>query len=257
MVQTAETDVVRSTVTGYDPVRTLHDIVLQIENGLADVAAACLAQRYQLVGDGTGCHSVVGRVKPLLCQLMDLLAARRAFRSGLHRLGQATAELLVGDKHAEAKLCEVLEERVAPRRTVTLLVDSIRSRRHRARVDRRATGSVGHHLVIAVELGDKLHVRSFAAARACARELEVRHSELRVLHIGLHIHQILLRAYLVHAVIPLLLHVHLGFQRLHHESLLTLLARTYVGTVAATQTVEHIDSLNEAHTGESLADSGQ
>ncbi len=139
VVQTAEADVVRSTVTGYDPVRTLHDIVLQIENGLADVAAACLAQRYQLVGDGTGCHSVVGRVKPLLCQLMDLLAARRAFCCGLHRLGQATAELLVGDKHAEAKLCEVLEERVAPCRTVPLLVDSIRSRRHRARVDRRAT----------------------------------------------------------------------------------------------------------------------
>ncbi len=42
----------------------------------------------------------------------------------------------------------------------------------------------------------------------------------------------------------------------HLQRLLTLLARTDIRTVAATETVKNIDLLNETHTGECLADGG-
>ena len=48
----------------------------------------------------------------------------------------------------------------------------------------------------------------------------------------------------------------LSLEGLHLESLHALLAGTYINAVAATETVENVDSLNEAHAFESRAESG-
>ncbi len=40
---------------------------------------------------------------------------------------------------------------------------------------------------------------------------------------------------------------------LHRKSLVTLLAGAYVNTVAASETVKHVNLLNKTHSGESLA----
>ena len=67
----------------------------------------------------------------------------------------------------------------------------------------------------------------------------------------------MLRCYVVHAVIPLVLFCHYSFERLHRQCLFALHTRTYIHTVAATEAVECVYYLNELHTGELLADSVQ
>ncbi len=81
--------------------------------------------------------------------------------------------------------------------------------------------------------------------------------ELAVLHIQFHVDEVLLRCYVLGAVCPIPSVLELSFERLHFESLHALLAGTYVNAVAATETVEHVDSLDEAHAFECSAESGQ
>ena len=57
--------------------------------------------------------------------------------------------------------------------------------RSRAAVDGGATRGVGHHHLLAEELGDALEVRGLAAAGAGAAELEQGLCELAVLDVGL------------------------------------------------------------------------
>jgi len=103
-------------------------------------------------------------------------------------------------------------------------------------------------------VSDELDVGSLAATRACTRELEERGGELAVLGVELHVDERLLAGYFRGAVVPLGLYVELRLQGLHLQGLHALLAWAYVDTVAAAEAVEHVDGLQEAHTGECLAD---
>ena len=138
---------------------------------------------------------------------------------------------------------------------MTLLVLGVRSRRNRTGVDGRTSSCVGYHFAVAEELRNQFHVRSFAATRASARELEQRSSELRVLHVGLDVYQVLFALYVFYAVSPVGSFAHLAFQVNHRQSLATLLrvARTYVNAVAATQTVEYVYLHAEGHAVEYLS----
>ena len=95
---------------------------------LADVAAACLAQRYDFVGYLAGCLRVVGCVEPLLCESFHFGGALVAAEHVGKELGHAVAEFLGSYAHAEAEFCEVLEERVAPCGTVACGILGVRSR---------------------------------------------------------------------------------------------------------------------------------
>ena len=74
------------------------------------------------------------------------------------QVADALTHLLVGERHTETKLTEVLEEGVVEGRTLALLVLRVRHRGHTGRVDGRATRGVGQHLAITEELRDELHV---------------------------------------------------------------------------------------------------
>ncbi len=110
--------------------------------------------------------------------------------------------------------------------------------------------------MVAEELADKLHVGSLAAARAGAGEFETGSCELAVLDVWLDVNEVLLGSNVLYAVVPVVLHFKLGFERLHFESLHALLAGTYVNAVAAAETVEHVDSLNKAHAFECRTERG-
>ena len=86
----------------------------------------------------------------------------------LQQAFQTFTHLLVRQFHTQAELAEVLEQRVCPSRTLTLLVRRIRSGRNRTGVDRRTSGSISYHLAVAEQLSDQLHVRSLATTGASA-----------------------------------------------------------------------------------------
>ena len=136
-------------------------------------------------------------------------------------------------------------------------VDGVGCRGYRARVYGRAAGGVGYHFVVAEELADEFDVRGLAAARACAREFKERLCKLAVLDRSLDIYQVGFVADFFDAVIPFGLNCELAFQRLHLQSLDSLLAGAYVCTVAAAEAVENVDGLDEACAGHGLADGGQ
>ncbi len=110
--------------------------------------------------------------------------------------------------------------------------------------------------MIAEELRNELDIGSFAAARACTREFKHRGCELAVLDGLLNVNKVSLRGNLLGTVVPFGLFVELGLEGFHLESLHALLAGTYVNTVRAAETVEHVNALDEAHAGEGLADCG-
>ena len=111
--------------------------------------------------------------------------------------------------------------------------------------------------MVTEELRDQFHIGCLAAARACARELEERSGELRVLDVCLGVDEFLFRGYGADAVVPVFLHVELGLEGFHLESLHALLAGADVNAVAAAEAVEHVDGLDETHAGELLADCGE
>ena len=82
----------------------------------------------------------------------------------LEELHYALTHLLVGQLHAEAELAEVLEEGVGPSRTAAHIVLCVGRGGDGARVDRRATRGVGHHLAVTIELADELHRLEFERA---------------------------------------------------------------------------------------------
>src|SRR5699024_11216366 len=80
-----------------------------------------------------------------------------------------------------------------------------------------------------------LSVRSFAAACACARELQQWLVELRTLY-GVLLERQSLRSNFLHCIVEAFLLIHLRIDWLHNQSL--ILSRTYLSTVAATGAVQ-------------------
>ncbi len=110
MVETAEADVVCGTVAGDNPLRAGGDEALELDDGLADIAAAGFAEGHELVGNLTGNACAVGSVEPLLSQSLHLVGALATFEHLLEEVGEAVAKLFGTELHAEAKFSEVLEE---------------------------------------------------------------------------------------------------------------------------------------------------
>ena len=80
---------------------------------------------------------------------------------------------------AQAKFGVVFEQRVGPRRPAPFGVGGVRRGRQVAAVDRRTAGGVGDQQTVAIELGQQLDVRRFAAAGTGAGILEQRCDQLR------------------------------------------------------------------------------
>lgn len=110
--------------------------------------------------------------------------------------------------------------------------------------------------MVAEELADELDVRGLAATGASAGELEERLCELAVLDVCLGVDERLFRGDVFGAVVPFLLFVELGFEGFHLEGLNALLAGAYVNAVGASEAVEDVDGLDEAHTLEGGSESG-
>ena len=216
---------------------------LQLLAERASSLGALLDQRLELSGSSLRAVGVVLLLDPLLSGSLEVVGCVLAFHGLVEQHSDTLLHLLVAQCHTEAKLAEVLEQRVVESRTLTLVVGAVWCRRNRSRVDRRATRSVGDHLAVTKELRDQLDVRSLTAAGASARELKQRLSELRVLRALLDVDEVLLRLHVVGQVSPVLcflLHVRsIYVERNHLQSLLNLtgflvlLARADISTVAA------------------------
>ena len=177
----AESDIIAPTVSAEDPLALLDEAVAEFEELLADVAAALLHQRDELVGDFLGLEGVLAVGDPLVEEGLDFGAAAVAGEAFLHNALHAVAHLTGGGGHTEAVVCRrlgrqlsvVLEQRVGPGGTeAAAVVAAVRCGRSRAAVDGGAARGVGHHHLLAEELGDALEVRGLAAAGAA--ELEQR-----------------------------------------------------------------------------------
>ncbi len=110
VVETAEADIVCSTVTGNDPLRTCGDKALKVEKSFAGVAVACLAEGHELVGNLAGYGRIHCIVEPLLGKSLHIGVAAVAYSHLLHDYAYTLAHLVGGDLHTETKLCEVFEE---------------------------------------------------------------------------------------------------------------------------------------------------
>ena len=165
VVEAAESDIIAPTVAAEDPLALLDEAVTELEELLADVAAAFLHQRDELVGDFLGLEGVLAVLDPLGEEGLDFGAAAVAGEAFLHNALHAVAHLAGGGGHTEAELSVVLKERVGPSGTeAAAVVAAVRCGRSRAAVDGGAARGVGHHHLLAEELGDALEVRGLAAA---------------------------------------------------------------------------------------------
>ena len=193
VVETAESDVIAPAVAAEDPLALLDEAVTEFEELLADIAAAGLHQRDELVGDFLGLEGVLAVLDPLGEEGLDLGAAAVAGEAFLHNALHAVAHLAGGGGHTETELGVVLEERVGPGGTVAAaVVAAVGGGRSRAAVDGGAARGVGHHHLLAEELGDALEVRGLAASGAGTAELEQRLCELAVLDVGLLVDEVVL-----------------------------------------------------------------
>ena len=175
VVQAAESDVIAPAVTAEDPLALLDEAVTEFEELLADIAAALLHQRDELVGNFLGLEGVLAVVDPLLEEGLDFVAAAVALEAFLHNALHAVAHLAGGGGHTEAELSVVLKQRVGPGGTeAAAVVLAVGGGRSRAAVDGGAARGVGHHHLLAEKLGDALQVRGLAAAGAGAAELKQR-----------------------------------------------------------------------------------
>ena len=136
VVQTAESDVIAPAVAAEDPLALLDEAVTELEELLADVAAAGLHQRDELVGDFLGLEGVLAVLDPLGEEGLDFGAAAVALEAFLHNALHAVAHLAGGGGHTEAELGVVLEERVGPGGTeAAAVVAAVWCGRSRAAVD--------------------------------------------------------------------------------------------------------------------------
>ena len=171
MIQTTVTDIVRSTVTTDNPLRTFYQEVrqfLDLSANRTTLLDALLNECHDLRSQFLRLLGVILVSDPSGGYFLGLSRSMLAHGDLLQQAFQTFTHLLVRQFHTQAELAEVLEQRVCPSRTLTLLVRCIRSRRNRTGVDRRTSGSVSHHLAVAEQLGDQLHVRSLATTGASA-----------------------------------------------------------------------------------------
>ena len=188
VVETAVADVVRPAVAAQDPDGLADQIVGHREERLLGGAlAVATAEELFKLGHRRAhfLHALALDVILVdgLDALEDGLDFGRRFGVGqhlVHQLEGVGLELVGGNAHAETELRIVLEERVRPRRTPTVLALRVRRGGQVAAVDRGAARGVGDEQPVAADLGEELHVRRFAAARARAGELEQRTLELAV-----------------------------------------------------------------------------
>ncbi len=131
MVETAEADIVGSTVAADNPLAALNEIMFELEHLLAGGTSASLHQRNDGVGDFARTLGVVLLVEPLCGESLDFVGAVSTVKKRAHLNIEACTELVVGEGHTHAELTEVLEEAVGPCGTVAILVCGIRSRGHR------------------------------------------------------------------------------------------------------------------------------
>ena len=203
VVEAAESDVVAPTVAAEDPLALLDEAVTELEELLADVAAALLHQRDELVGDFLGLEGAFAVLNPLGEEGLDFGAAAVAGEAFLHDALHAVAHLAGGGGHTETELSVVLKERVGPSRTeAAAVVLAIRCGRSRAAIDGGAARGVGHHHLLTEELGDALEVRGLAAAGAGTAELEQRLCELAVLDVGFLVDEVVLVGDLLLGILP-------------------------------------------------------
>ena len=132
VVETAVTDVVRSTVATDNPLRTFNEEGLQTVDGSASRAfvLGSFNHRDDLVGQFFRLLGVVLVVNPCLECFLVVGRSSVVGDSIFHSLLDAGTHLFVGQFHTETELAEVLEQRVSPSRTMSLFVRSIRSRRN-------------------------------------------------------------------------------------------------------------------------------
>ena len=132
MVETAEAYIICGTVAGDNPLAAFHYEVLQVYNAFAYVASARFAEGYDGFVDLAGGNGAFAVLKPFGCLLFDFLAAVFAALCAGHQVGEAQLHLFVGDGHAEAEFCEILEEGVCPCGAVAAEIGGVRGRRHGA-----------------------------------------------------------------------------------------------------------------------------
>ena len=147
VVETTESDIVAPTVAAKDPLALLDEAVAELEELLADVAAAGLHQRDELVGNLLGLEGVLAVLDPLGEEGLDFGAAAVAGETFLHNALHAIAHLAGGGGHTEAELGVVLKQRVGPGGTeAAAVVAAVRCGRGRAAVDGRAARGVTHFI---------------------------------------------------------------------------------------------------------------
>jgi len=247
VVETTESDVVTPAVAAEDPLALLDHELLELDELLADVAAASFHHRNELVGDLFGLEGVLAVVDPLGEEGLHLSGAAAALEAFAHNALDAVAHLAGSGSHTEAELGVVLEQRVSPSGTeAATIVAAVRSSGSGTTIDGGATGSVSNHHLLTEELGDSLEVRSLTATCASAGEFEERLCELAVLNVGLLIDEVVLIGNFLLAVFPVLGFEELAFEGLHDESF--LFSGTYVGAVAATGAVHSANLHAEMHT---------
>ena len=125
MVKSAVSDIVACTVAAEDPLAAARDVVLVLEKLLAGVAAACLHERNELVGNFAGYSVVVAVVEPLLEESLHLVAAAGALETLCHEVAHCLACAVGTEFHSETELAEVLEEGVGPGRTMAFSVGAV------------------------------------------------------------------------------------------------------------------------------------
>ena len=179
MIHAAVTDVVAPAVAADDPLRLLDQQVFHRQNLLAGVAAAGLHHRDEPCRHLGRTRRRTARFDPLLHHAFQLVGALRAFGDRpLHEVLYLVALLLHAHVHTQTEFGIVLEERVGPRRALSLRIGAVGSRRRRTRVDRRTARSIGHHHPFSEQLRNQFDIRSFTTTGTSTGELEQRLSEL-------------------------------------------------------------------------------
>ena len=259
MVETAVTNIVRGTVATDNPLAALNEVVVEGLELFADWATGFspfFNEWFQCCSCNLGRVGIIFAVYPVLCGFLECSRNCIVGYQLCQQNNDALFHLLIAHGHTETELTEVLEQRIVESRTLSLVVGRIGCRRNGRRVDGRTTRCIGYHLTVAVELGNQLHVGRLATTRTCTRELEQRLGKLTVLRTLLDVNKVLLRSNFLYHVVPVLHLLHhvgcINIERNHDERLLALLARANVGTVAATETVEHVDLNAELHAFELL-----
>ena len=113
-----------------------------------------------------------------------VLALALTCQGFFNNIFQLLTLLASAQQHAEAELSAIFKQAVAPGRALSLGIFAVRHSRNCRAPNGGAAGGIGYQHAVAIELGDQLGIRSFAAASAGAGEFQQRAAELAVLDIG-------------------------------------------------------------------------